>query len=538
MGSKFILIGLFFLSLILTASMASAESTSPVASFTANTRSGNAPLVVLFTDTGNGGAPTSWFWDFGDGITSKHAQTATHTFTDPGTYTVTLTVSNDAGSDTVTETGYITVLEAETEAPSETEESDNSEAASLISSFTSNVTSGNAPLVVLFTDTGKGSPTSWLWDFGDGITSKHAQTATHTFTEPGIYSVTLTISNDEGSNTLTKTDYIIVSSVSTPPASSDVAGPVASFTANTRSGNAPLVVLFTDTSSGEAPTSWFWDFGDGIHSKHAQTATHTFTDPGTYTVTLTVSNDGGSDTKTETYYITVFAAAESPEESMTVETEEIKYTSEEQPEYTESEETDISAESQENTGAEQTTNTQVNTVNNYYNDNDQKDTVNNYYNKDTPAEEPEAPSASVSLHGEKTEVFRGEDILLRLSAVNLITKPIMHVQVIIIPPSGMTVSSSEFVQSGAGQYTTTYELKPGQGRDIEVKIESNQAGNFDVEGKVIYYFGEDIENAKYEILKLPIQVEAKLDPQPVPNSPGFGAGLVLILMAAFILKRD
>ena len=93
---------------------------------------------------------------------------------------------------------------------------------------------------------------------------------------------------------------------------------------------------------------------------------------------------------------------------------------------------------------------------------------------------PAPPSASVSLHGEKTQVVSGEDILLRLSAVNLITKPLMHVQVIIIPPSGMSVSSSEFVQSGAGQYTTTYDLDPGQGRDIEVRIESNQPGDFNV----------------------------------------------------------
>ena len=77
---------------------------------------------------------------------------------------------------------------------------------------------------------------------------------------------------------------------------------------------------------------------------------------------------------------------------------------------------------------------------------------------------PAPPSTSVSLHGEKTQVVSGEDILLRLSAVNLITKPLMHVQVIIIPPSGMSVSSSEFVQSGARQYTTTYDLDPGQGQ--------------------------------------------------------------------------
>src|SRR5690606_23634325 len=60
----------------------------PVAAFTANVTSGTAPLIVSFTGTGHGGSSSSWFWDFGDGTNSKHAMNATHTFTDPGVYTV------------------------------------------------------------------------------------------------------------------------------------------------------------------------------------------------------------------------------------------------------------------------------------------------------------------------------------------------------------------------------------------------------------------------------------------------------------------
>lgn len=81
--------------------------------------------------------------------------------------------------------------------------------------------------------------------------------------------------------------------------------PQASFTANVTSGASPLTALFTDTSTGGTPTSWYWDFGDGIHSKHAQTATHTFRKAGEYTVSLTVTNDAGSDTKTIERCITV-----------------------------------------------------------------------------------------------------------------------------------------------------------------------------------------------------------------------------------------
>jgi LemA protein len=115
-------------------------------------------------------------------------------------------------------------------------------------------------------------------------------------------------------------------------------------------------------------------------------------------------------------------------------------------------------------------------------------------------------TASVSLHGEKTDVVMGEEILLRLSAVNLITKPKMYVQVIIIPPSGMSVTSSEFSKSAAGQFSANFQLEPGDGKDIEVRIISNQVGDFNVNGRIIYYFGNDKEKAEDQTLNLPIKV--------------------------------
>src|SRR5450759_3969527 len=143
MSSKVISLCLVFVFLISIASAASevpVEPTSPEAAFTANIVSGNAPLKVTFTDIGTGGVPTSWYWDFGDGINSKHAQTATHTFTDPGTYTVTLTINNDAGSDTATKTDYITVS-SESEASETSEVTEASEAAAKpTATFTADVT--------------------------------------------------------------------------------------------------------------------------------------------------------------------------------------------------------------------------------------------------------------------------------------------------------------------------------------------------------------------------------------------------------------
>jgi hypothetical protein len=162
----------------------------------------------------------------------------------------------------------------------------------------------------------------------------------------------------------------------------------------------------------------------------------------------------------------------------------------------------------------------------------------------TPSEKPQ-PSVSVNLHGKKTKVVMGENILLRLSAVNLITKPTMHVQAVIIPPSGMSVSSTEFVESGAGQYTITYELEPGKGRDIEVRIAANHIGDFNVMGRVVYYFGDNKTDGDDYTLELPIHVT---DPnsQPttegksviIPSIPGLGVlGMIFILMLIFIMRR-
>lgn len=181
MSSKALLLVLVLIFSISTVSAtyeAQSDSTKPVASFTANVISGSAPLVVLFTDTSTG-APTSWYWDFGDGIYSKHAKTATHTFTAPGTYTVTLTVTNDAGSSTVSKTNYITVSSiSKASEPSETPEKPTA-------TFTADVTTGYAPLGVQFTSETTGDPTSYYWIFEPETSadwnSHHPVTAVHTF---------------------------------------------------------------------------------------------------------------------------------------------------------------------------------------------------------------------------------------------------------------------------------------------------------------------------------------------------------------------
>jgi uncharacterized repeat protein (TIGR01451 family) len=162
----------------------------------------------------------------------------------------------------------------------------------------------------------------------------------------------------------------------------------------------------------------------------------------------------------------------------------------------------------------------------------------------------EIVSSAVLLHGEKTDVVLGEDILLKLSAVNLITKPLMTVQVIIYPPSGMSVTGSEFVKSGAGIYTTTYSLNPGDGKDIEIHIKSNQVGDFGVKGRIVYYFGDDKKSVQDHTLTLPIKVRKEIASMqdsaqnPIATTekksiPGFGViiGISGILFSAIFKRR-
>jgi len=242
------------------------------ASFSGTPTLGAAPLAVAFTDTSTGD-PVSWSWDFGDGTTST-AQNPNKTYAAPGTYTVRLTVTGKGGAtNTLTRTDYVTALP-------------------LTAEFTGTPLTGPAPLAVTFTDASYGVPTSWEWTFGDGGTST-AKNPTHTYAAAGKYSVTLTVRDATGAtSTKTRTEYV------------DALPLTADFTATPTFGAVPLAVTFSDTSIG-TPTTWAWDFGDGTTSSVAAPS-HTYTEPGSYTVTLTVADAiGATSTKTKANLLTV-----------------------------------------------------------------------------------------------------------------------------------------------------------------------------------------------------------------------------------------
>lgn len=246
----------------------------PVSSFnTVGPTTGLPPLLTTFVDTSTNN-PTTWAWKVTNHATSAVITTAgtqnfQYTATTNGVYDVSLIASNQAGASINTATAQIVTV------------------TSPVASFTRTPTVAVAqpPLTVSFTDTTTNTPTSWLWNFGDGTTST-LQSPSHLYTTAGVFTVSLTATNSAGSNTVT-----IPASVQTAVL------PVANFTyAGATSGSTPLTIAFADTSIN-SPTSWLWDFGDG-NTSSLQSPSHTYSATGVFTVTLVAANAIGSSVKT------------------------------------------------------------------------------------------------------------------------------------------------------------------------------------------------------------------------------------------------
>jgi len=170
--------------------------------FTVNKTWGAVPLTVQFTNQ-SFGDPRSFLWNFGDGETSTE-QDPIHTYTTPGTYSVTLQANNawTGGvatlSHALTATAGIVPSPTPTPVPGE-----------ITAAFSADRTRDSAPMQVLFSDRSTGNPTSWVWNFGDGTFSA-SQNTTHIYSTKGTYSVSLTAQNSAYSGSIEKSGYITV----------------------------------------------------------------------------------------------------------------------------------------------------------------------------------------------------------------------------------------------------------------------------------------------------------------------------------------
>lgn len=265
-------------------------SSVPVAAFTAIPTSGTAPLTVQFSDQSTN-APVSWKWEYRKGAGSwmsfSSDKNPSYTFSAAGSYSIRLTVTNSGGSDTETKTRYLTVAVP----------------VKPVAAFSGIPKSGTAPLTVQFTDKSKNTPVTWKWEYRkiqggrmedrNGEPGAWTQFSTDkdpvfTFSSAGSYDIRLTVTNAGGKDVEIKNNYITARPAAMKP--------IARFSQDRHTGEAPLTVRFTDRSIN-APASWNWQFGDGSSSGD-QNPVHTYTSPGFYIVRERVSNDAGSDTTT------------------------------------------------------------------------------------------------------------------------------------------------------------------------------------------------------------------------------------------------
>lgn len=174
------------------------------------------------------------------------------------------------------------------------------EAPEVIVDFAANETSVQEGSRVTFTDQSSGEPNAWAWTFEGGTPgSSDSQNPTVTYNIAGTYKVTLTAKNDDNNNTKTVDDFITV-----------YKAVEAEFMANDTVIPEGESIPFTDQSSGE-PTEWAWIFEGGNPATSTnQHPTITYATPGTYSVTLTVTNANTNDTKSRIGYIRVFALVE------------------------------------------------------------------------------------------------------------------------------------------------------------------------------------------------------------------------------------
>lgn len=237
----------------------------PTPDFNAITTSGCTPFPVTLTDASvSDSALVQWTWDFGDGTPSQTVASPSinHTYTTPGFYDVTMTVTDKNGCvKTLTKQDYI-------------------QPTFPFPAFVADTFACRDEMVFFNTSgTLVANPATYDWNFGDGTTGTGI-TATHAYTSDNLYTVTLTVTDLNGCDSSIQHQI-------------RVQHPTAGFSDSVLLiGCGVTNMQYTDNSTGLSLTGWQWDFGDGA-SASQQNPMHTYTVPGAYNVTLITTNSAG-----------------------------------------------------------------------------------------------------------------------------------------------------------------------------------------------------------------------------------------------------
>lgn len=233
-------------------------------SFTATPVEQTLPASTISINNTTGPGPWEYRWDFGDGNTSTDPNVTSHTYETFGVYTVTLTVSNHDCARTVSQGVRVNPIPP-------------------ILEFDYFPPSGCAPHTVNFVNQSRhADPASYVWQFGGGEGTSRAVDPTYTYQAPGIYSVTLSATNELG-DTVSITKELIIEVLDNP---------VAQFAVYpTTPINVPGEIMYTDNRSRNA-TEYLWDFGDGTTSTEAEPQ-HLYNKEGMFSITLIAKNGNG-----------------------------------------------------------------------------------------------------------------------------------------------------------------------------------------------------------------------------------------------------
>ena len=224
----------------------------PVSAFTTNMATACEGQQIDFFDASTS-FPSTWSWNFGDG-NGDNAENPNHSYLVAGTYTVSLTTSNNCGQGTLTQ-GTITIITAP------------------IAAFSSSqACEGDT---TFFTDASTAA-TSWIWDYGDATVFGSIANPTHIYGFAGNYPVNLTVSNGACTDILSQNVNVL-------------SLPTASFSSSTVCLG--FSTLFIDLSTAGV-LIWDWDFSDGNTSGN-QNPNNTFVTAGTHLVSLSVTDGNG-----------------------------------------------------------------------------------------------------------------------------------------------------------------------------------------------------------------------------------------------------
>ena len=251
---------------------------SPVANFTANPLSvcAGAPVSFTSTSSANGGtAIVSYAWNFGDGV-SASTQNPVHAFTNAGTYTITLVVTNSVGGvDSEVKSNYITVLPSPNVG------------------FNVAGLGCTVPLILNFTNTsssGANYTNSWTFGGGQPGTSTSTNPQGINFNTAGNYGIQLTVTNTSNGCTSSMVDSVVVSNFQ-----SGITAPIIACVGSS--------ISFQDNSTAGA-NQWSWNFG-GQGTSTQQNPSFTFSTAGSYTISLTSQNTSSGCTDNATQQITI-----------------------------------------------------------------------------------------------------------------------------------------------------------------------------------------------------------------------------------------